>query len=143
MIVNKYLVHEIGLHRYFGSLEARIMDFFWISEQLTIKEVHANLDAVNPISFNTVMTVMNRLWDKGHLEKTSQGQGRTKLTHFRAAQTKENFLIEQTKIVTHGLVKEFGDLIVTHLVDSLEEVDPLLIQKLQEKLDQLKKRKER
>jgi predicted transcriptional regulator len=142
VIVNKHLVHELGLHRFFGSLEARIMDLFWTSEQLTIKEVHVNLDAVTPISFNAVMTVMNRLWEKGHLEKTSQGQGRTKLTYFRAAQTKDEFLSEQTKVVTHGLVKEFGDLIVTHLVDSLEEVDPMLLLRLQEKLDQIKKRGE-
>ncbi|QGR00143.1 BlaI/MecI/CopY family transcriptional regulator [Paenibacillus psychroresistens] len=142
MIVNKHLVHELGLHRFFGSLEARIMDLFWTSAQLTIKEVHVNLDAKTPISFNAVMTVMNRLWEKGHLEKTSQGQGRTKLTHFCAAQTKDEFITEQTKVVTHGLVKEFGDLIVTHLVDSLEEVDPRLILRLQEKLDQIKKREE-
>lgn len=140
MIVNKYLVHESGLHRFFGTLEVRIMELFWAYDHFTIKEVHVKLDAVSPLSFNTVMTVMNRLWEKGHLEKTSQGQGRTKLTHFRAAQTKESFLLEQTKVVTQGLVKEFGDLIVAHLVDSLEEVDPMYVQRLQEKLDQVKKR---
>ena len=45
------------------------MDILWSSEALSIKEVQSILNQESPISINTVMTVMNRLLDKGLLTK--------------------------------------------------------------------------
>ena len=138
--ISKYHLKEEGLHRFFGSLQARIMEIMWGSEQLSIREVHFQLNEESPIALNTVMTVMNRLEEKGILQKQTTGRGKNKLTLFRSVQTKEQFLAEQTKTVTHGLIKDFGDLAVSYMVDAIEEVDPILIQKLEQRLMDIKKR---
>ncbi|AJH36573.1 penicillinase repressor family protein [Bacillus anthracis] len=58
---------------------------------------------------------------------------------YRAVQTKDEFLSNQTKKMTQELMGEFGDLVVNHMLDELEQADPNLIKKLEDKLSQLKK----
>jgi len=140
MKVKKFNVSGEGLNRFFGPLESRIMEIIWSSPALSIKEVHAIIDQESPLSFNTVMTVLNRLHEKGHLNKTSAGKGRGRGSCFSAKQTKEQFLLEQTKAVADGLFQEFGDLVVNHMIDTLEDADPQLIEKLEQKLNQMRSR---
>ncbi|OXS52854.1 transcriptional regulator [Cohnella sp. CIP 111063] len=127
-----------GLNRFFGPLEARIMAILWSSEGLTIKEVQSILNQESPISVNAVMTVMNRLVDKGHLKKTPSGSGRTQAAKFSTVQTREQFLSDQTKEVSQGLIQEYGSLVVNHMIDALDEVDPEVIAKLERKLQEIK-----
>lgn len=141
MTIKKFNIHEEGLNRFFGPLEAKIMDIIWSSEGLGIKEVQERLSRENPISFNTVMTVMNRLLEKGHLKKSFvKGQGRSRITCYEAVQTLEQFLAEQTKMVTYGLIHEYGDLVVNHMIDALNETDPDLMDRLKNKLNEMKSR---
>lgn len=136
-------MHEQGLNHFFGPLEARIMDIIWASGTTTIRDVQTVLNQEEPISFNAVMTVMNRLLEKGLLRKNSQGSGRGRTTFFQPVQSKEQFLSDQTKEVTHGLIREFGDLVVGHMIDALDEADPEMIAKLQEKLNQMQNERKR
>jgi predicted transcriptional regulator len=138
MKINKYKMNEEGLNRFFGTLEAKIMDFIWTSGEASIKEVQEKLSQENPISFNAVMTVMNRLGEKGHLQKETKGR----LSYFKAVLTKEQFLSEQTKSVAYGLVEDFGGLAVAHFVDAIENADPSLLKQLEEKINEVKKRNE-
>jgi len=137
MKIKKFNVHEHGLNQFFGPLEAKVMEILWASERTTIRDVQSILNYEEPLSFNTVMTVMNRLIEKGLLQKTSQGSGRGKVTFYEPLQSKEQFLSDQTKEVTQGLIREFGELVVGHMIDALDEVDPKLISKLQDKLNQM------
>lgn len=139
--VKKFNVKEEGLNRFFGPLESKIMNIMWLSDGMSIKDVQSILNQENPISFNTVMTVMNRLLEKGHLNKNTRGRGRNRVTIFKPVQTKEEFLHIQTKAVTEGLIHEFGDLVVGHMIDALEDADSELINKLADKLNHLKSRK--
>ncbi|HDW3054767.1 TPA: BlaI/MecI/CopY family transcriptional regulator [Bacillus cereus] len=135
MFTQNYKLNEHGLNHFFGPLEAKIMEIVWSNKGITIKEVQQKLSEESPVNFNTVMTVMNRLVEKLHLEK--QIVKRSGI--YRAIQTKEEFLSNQTKKMTQELVGEFGDLVVTHMIDELEQADPNLIKKLEDKLNQLKK----
>jgi predicted transcriptional regulator len=135
--IKKFNMHEQGLNQFFGPLEAKIMEILWASKKTTIRDVQTIVSEEEPLSFNTVMTVMNRLIEKGLLKKTSKGSGRARLTFFEPIQTKEQFLSEQTKEVTQGLIREFGELVVGHMIDALDDADPKLISKLQDKLNQM------
>ncbi|HFR4149162.1 BlaI/MecI/CopY family transcriptional regulator [Bacillus cereus] len=135
MFTQNYRLNEKGLNHFFGPLEAKIMEIIWSTEGITIKEVQQRLSEESPVNFNTVMTVMNRLVGKLHLEKQTVKRSGI----YRAIQTKEEFLSNQTKKMTQELVGEFGDLVVTHMIDELEQADPNLIKKLEDKLNQLKK----
>lgn len=140
MRVKKLNVSEEGLNRFFGPLEARIMNIIWSSGTASIKKVREMLCEDQPISFNAVMTVLNRLLEKGHLKKTTKGKGRTRTSSYEAVQTKEQFLSEQTREVTYGLVHEYGDLVVNHMIDVLGDVDPELLDRLEMKLLAVRRR---
>jgi len=59
-----------GFHKIFGELETHIMEIIWERGELSIKEVRDELKKkYKDLSFNSVMTVMNRLVDKGVLKK--------------------------------------------------------------------------
>ncbi|WP_372661713.1 BlaI/MecI/CopY family transcriptional regulator [Cohnella sp.] len=135
MNIKSFKYDEVGLNRFFGSLESKIMDFLWEMDESSIKDVQQCLEKDKPVNFNTVMTVMNRLVDKGILEKRLQGR----LSLFRTVQSKEEFIKEQSKKITENLLDDFGGVIINHMIDSLSEVDQTLLSKLEEKIKQLKK----
>ncbi|MEH7414891.1 BlaI/MecI/CopY family transcriptional regulator [Neobacillus drentensis] len=135
MTINNFRVDQEGLNRFFGPLESKIMNILWNKNESSIKEVQLILEKEKPINFNTVMTVMNRLVDKNIL--TKRLEGRTSL--FKPVTTKEDFINNQSKKLTENLLDEFGGLVVNHMLDSLKEVDDHLLQKLEQKLEQLKR----
>ncbi|MNW29030.1 Transcriptional regulator BlaI [compost metagenome] len=126
---------ETGLNRFFGPLESKIMDQLWNQPRQSIKEVQTALEHDKDISFNTVMTVMNRLVTKGILSK--ELRGRTSL--YEPVLTREEFMEAQSKELSHDLLEQFGPLAVNHMIDALEEADPELIEMLEQKIKQWKK----
>lgn len=137
MKIHNFKFHESGLNRFFGPLEAKVMTVLWEGSEMTIKDVQKKLEAEKCVNFNTVMTVMNRLVDKGILVKRTEG--RTSL--FRPVLSQDVFLDTQSKELTHELMDEFGPLVVNHMLDALEDVDEGLLDKLEQKIKQLKKDK--
>ncbi|MVP01846.1 BlaI/MecI/CopY family transcriptional regulator [Paenibacillus lutrae] len=135
MNIKKFKYDEVGLNRFFGPLEAKIMELLWDAEELSIKEVQQRLEQDKPINFNTAMTVMNRLVDKGILQKRAKGR----LSLFRPVQSKEKFIEEQSKKLTENLLDEFGGVVINHMIDVLDEVDQTLLDKLERKIQQLRK----
>jgi predicted transcriptional regulator len=138
MKIKKLNMNEEGLNRFFGSLEVKVMNTMWEKEKLTIKQAHEMINSENPISLNAVMTVMIRLTEKGHLRKETTGGGRNRVTFFYPIQTKEQFIIEQTRAVTDELIEDFGSIIVNHFINRLDDTDPELIQTLQNRINELK-----
>ncbi|WP_273851751.1 BlaI/MecI/CopY family transcriptional regulator [Guptibacillus spartinae] len=136
MKIQQFKTNETGLNRFFGSLEAKILDILWNGPEMSIKDVKKKLDEEKSTNFNTVMTVMNRLVDKGVLEK--RVEKRTSM--FKPLFSKEEFLQTQSKELTQDLMDEFGPLAVNHMLDALEEADPVLIEKLEQKIKQLKEK---
>ncbi|MGX4585370.1 BlaI/MecI/CopY family transcriptional regulator [Paenibacillus chitinolyticus] len=138
MKIHTFKTNESGLNRFFGPLEAKIMNILWDGPEMAIKDVQHALEREKLVNFNTVMTVMNRLLDKGILSKRMDR--RTSL--YKPVQSRDEFLECQSKELTHELMEEFGSsLVVNHMLDALEEVDPMLIEKLQQKILDLRKDK--
>lgn len=141
MRLHHFKMQESGLNRFFGPLEAKIMEILWdgreMEHELSIKEVQQKLESEKQMNFNTVMTVMNRLVEKGFLQK--RVEGRTSL--FQPLQSKTAFMNDQSKELAHELMEEFGPLAVSHMLDKLEEADPELLEKLEQKINNLKKGK--
>ena len=135
MRILNFKVGERGLNRFFGPLEAKIMDILWARPGSSIREVQTALEQDKDVNFNTVMTVMNRLVDKGLLGKTQKG--RTSL--YQPVQSREDFMNDQSKELSQELVDEFGTLAVNHMLDALDEADEGLIERLEMKIKQWKK----
>ncbi|WP_260288310.1 BlaI/MecI/CopY family transcriptional regulator [Peribacillus aracenensis] len=137
MNIKNFKYDEVGLNRFFGPLEANIMEYLWDNDEQSIKSVQQSLEIDKPINFNTVMTVMNRLVEKGILEKRAEGR----LSLFRPVQTKAEFLEEQSKKLTENLLDEFGGAVISHMLDAMKDADQGLIEKLEQKIQALKKDK--
>lgn len=137
MNIKNFKYDEVGLNRFFGPLEANIMEYLWDKDEQSIKAVQQSLELDKPINFNTVMTVMNRLVEKGILEKRTEGR----LSLFRPVQSKEEFLEEQSKKLTENLLDEFGGAVISHMLDAMKDADQDLIEKLEQKIQSLKKDK--
>ncbi|WP_391207319.1 BlaI/MecI/CopY family transcriptional regulator [Psychrobacillus sp. L4] len=135
MLIRKFKINESGLNRFFGPLEAKILDILWNDVEMTIKNVQQVLDQEKLTNFNTVMTVMNRLVEKGILQKRVEGRSFL----YQPIQTRVEFLHTQSKEMTNELMDEFGNVVVSHMLDALEDVDDELVAKLEHKIKQLKK----
>jgi predicted transcriptional regulator len=114
------------------------MELLWDAEEMSIKDVQTRLEQSKPVNFNTVMTVMNRLVDKGILVKRSQAR----LSLYRPNQSKERFIEEQSKRLTENLYEEFGGLVLNHMIDVLKDVDQDLLHELELKIQRLKRNSE-
>lgn len=135
MKIGKFKMNESGLNRFFGPLEAKIMDTLWSGSEMTIKEVQKVLDCEKETNFNTVMTVMNRLVDKGILSKRAEGRS----SKYMPVLSRVEFIDTQSKEMTNELMDEFGNVVVSHMLDAIEEVDAELVAKLEQKIKEWKK----
>lgn len=135
MKIQNFKYSEKGLNRFFGPLESKIMEILWSHSECSIRDVQKMLDQERNLNFNTIMTVMNRLLEKGVL--TKRLDGRTSL--FRPVHSKEDFMDIQSKEITHELMEDFGPLVVNHMIDALDEADPDLLSLLEQKIESLKK----
>lgn len=129
-------MRETGLKRFFGPLEAKVMDVLWDRDEMTIKEVQQVLQLEKATNFNTVMTVMNRLVEKGILEKRVQ----VRSSLYKPVLSRHEFLNTQSKEMTNELIGEFGHIAVSHMLDALEEVDADLVIQLERKVEELKRK---
>jgi predicted transcriptional regulator len=135
MKIRKFKLNESGLNRFFGPLEAKIMDVLWNDVEMTIKDVQQVLEREKLTNFNTVMTVMNRLVGKEILQKRIEGRSFL----YKPVLSRTEFLTTQSKEMTNELMDEFGSVVVSHMLDALEDVDDALVAKLEQKIKELKK----
>ena len=135
MRIRKFKINESGLNRFFGPLEAKILDILWDDAEMSIKEVQQVLEKEKTTNFNTVMTVMNRLTEKGILQKRPEGRS----SLYKPVLSRSEFLNTQSKEMTNELMQEFGTVVVSHMLDALEDVDDDLVAKLEQKIKELKK----
>lgn len=71
-----------------GELEAAVMNVLWDGGGwMTPGEVHAELSRARDLAYNTVLTILVRLWDKGRLERQRDGRSYC----YRPIQTREAY----------------------------------------------------
>lgn len=93
---------EKGISKVLGSLEADVMEVIWERGDVSVRIVCDILCVKKSYSFNTIMTIMNRLVEKRLLKKTRQGSSFT----YRAAVEKDTFLQDVTRSVVSALVTD-------------------------------------
>ncbi len=117
-----------GVGRVLGSLETGVMEEVWRQRETTIRRVWEVLRRRRRLSFNTVMTVMNRLATKGFLIR----RGPSGRYRFQARESREVFLTGVSRAIAAGLIKDFGDYAVAQFVAALREVDPAKLEALRQ-----------
>ena len=110
-----------GLAKVLGDLEARVMRAVWdIGTPAPARLVHARVARRHKVALLTVVTVLNKLVDKGLLRR----ERRDDLLHYEAQWTEEEFMAHASRRVVEGVLSFEPDVVATSLVDVLAERDP-------------------
>ena len=118
-----------GIEKLLGELELAIMGVVWQRGSVTVRDVQAVLAKTRPLAYTTVMTVMNRLADKGLLLVDKQD----KTYHYRPAQTREAFEAQTVGQVVQSLIADFGgEIAINQFVEQLSAADPDQLARLAE-----------
>lgn len=115
----------------FGALETAIMEVVWASGPVTVREVLGTLK--RDCAYTTVMTVMQRLFDKGVLHRELVENA----YRYTPAIPKAKFVQQAVRSSVDELVHGYGDVALAHFVDALDDVDPKRLEKLRRKLRRL------
>jgi predicted transcriptional regulator len=113
--------------RLLGPLEADVMEALWrAGEPLTVREVLGRLNrGGRKLAYTTVMTVMNRLAEKGALERERRGRG------YAYQPTADDV----AGLAVRKVVREYGDAAVAEFVDQARG-DPKLLSRLARLLEE-------
>ncbi len=111
------------------DLEADIMEVVWSRnwEHFTVGDVHAALEAEREIAYTTVMTTVNRLFDKELLSRERDG----KRYVYKARLDRRQFLREMTREVFDSLTGIGGEEAVSLLVERATEADEKELDRLE------------
>lgn len=105
---------EIVMKRAFGELEASILYILHSGKRQSVKEVHQALGGHD--NYNTVMTVMSRLFEKGQLSREKVG------LHYEYWQEKPS----ETLSFLDKIKQKFSGMktaaLVSYLIDSAEDL---------------------
>jgi predicted transcriptional regulator len=119
-----------------GTLERRVIEIVWDSDEVTVREVHAKLDG--KVAYTTVMTTLDRLFKKGLLARTK----RARAFAYSAMATREELdAIVASDVVSGLLSNDWSAPIpfLSNLVDAVGQRDRALLDEL-ERLVKTKRR---
>lgn len=117
MNITALRLNQKGLARLFGELEAKIMNAIWSMEAPTVQDVVDRLG--KRANYKTIMTVMNRLVDKGFLKRRKVSRAFV----YAPKYTREELLERLSRQVLDGLIADFGPTVLAQFVDAVEETD--------------------
>jgi predicted transcriptional regulator len=117
--VSQYNIDGKALEAFLGPLEANTMDAIWNSRKtpVTVREVYEVLKKTKSIAYTTVMSTMDRLFDKHLLDrKIEKGRGGLYYVYWPALE-KQNFQKSVVREVLSSLIDNFGEVVANCLVD--------------------------
>lgn len=119
--------HKAGLRKVLGDLEADIMETIWNRGTVSVREVYEQLRLQREIAYTTVMTIMGRLAEKQLLSKETQGNAYI----YSPTLSKSEFSQRVVNDVLDGLLEDFAEPAMSHLVDRLSAEDEQKIERLE------------
>lgn len=142
--VSQYNVDGKQLEAFMGPLEASIIQTIWCSKKrpVTVREVLEELKKKKPIAYTTVMNTMDRLYDKGVLDRRiEKGKGGTYLYYVYWPKLEEqNFKEAAVSQVLSSLLDNFDEMVTNCFVEKAATNDKQL-EALREKIDRTLKEK--
>ena len=116
-----------GLAKVLGDLEARVMQTMWrIGAPAPAREVHDRVIEEHAVTIHTVITVLNKLVEKGLLRRERRGE----LLHFEACMSEEEFRAHASRRVVEGILSFGPEAVTASFVDVLAEHDPARLEEL-------------
>lgn len=123
-------LNQKGSAKVLGEAESSIMEFIWDEKEASVRQVRDGISKkYKELSFNAVMTIMNRLVEKGLLKKKSH-EG---VFCYSAAVTRKDFAVSVTKDMISALLKDpalFGAASFTEVSEGLDAETRAKLKKL-------------
>ncbi len=117
--VSQYNIEGKALEAFLGPLEANVMDAIWASKNtpVTVREVYEALRRTKDLAYTTVMSTMDRLFEKNLLDrKIQKGRGGLFYVYWPALE-KQSFQKSAVHEVLSSLIDNFGEVVANCLVD--------------------------
>ena len=117
--LSQYNIEGKALEAFLGPLEANIMDTIWSAKKtpLTVREVYEDIKKTKSIAYTTVMSTMDRLFEKHLLDrKVAKGRGGLYYVYWPALE-KQLFQRSAVREVLSSLIDNFGEVVANCLVD--------------------------
>ena len=111
----------------FGELETAILEVVWCTSPISVRDVLLKLD--RGCAYTTVMTVMQRLFEKGMLKRKLIDNA----YKYEPAIPKEQFVERTVRKTVDDLVHGFGNVALAHFVAAHADVDGKRLEKLRPK----------
>lgn len=110
-----------GLGKVLGDLEVRVMRAVWgLRRPATARHVHERVVAKHDVQLLTVITVLNRLVDKGLLSRAK----RDDVFHYEALWSEADFTAHASRRAVEGVLSFGPEVVAASFVDVLAEHDP-------------------
>ncbi|HET9532955.1 MAG TPA: BlaI/MecI/CopY family transcriptional regulator [Blastocatellia bacterium] len=125
-----------GVKQVLGKLEAEVMNLLWQQPNQTVLEVEDRLRRKREIAHTTVLTTLDRMYQKGYLLRQKQG----KAFVYTPRYTREEFEKGMAQEVLGALIGGLGEPVLSTFVDlvgedgtKLDRLEELIRQKRQER----------
>ncbi|MGD6933040.1 MAG: BlaI/MecI/CopY family transcriptional regulator [Candidatus Bathyarchaeia archaeon] len=129
--LTQYNIDGKNLEAFLGPLESTIMTAIWDSKTrpITVRDVHESLQNTKKIAYTTVMSTMNRLYEKGLLDRrVEKGKGGLYYVYWPVLE-EQAFKKSAVGEVLSSLLDNFSEVVANYLTDkssSSEEVSKAL-----------------
>ena len=117
-----------------GELEAEVMGTVWRQKESTVRSVLLKLQKKKKIAYTTIMTIMNRLYEKGLLRRRADTSG---AYVYLPRQTKEEFFARVSGNLITKMLKIYGDVAVAQFIDIVSGDDFKQSEEWRKKLRQI------
>lgn len=122
---------EDGLAKALGPLEADVMEAVWSRASATVRDVREAIRGRKRYSFNTVMTIMNRLVAKGLLAKRSVDG----TFAYAAKISRKDFIRDINRSVVGALLKDGTLFQAAAFIDAVRECSEEELRLLRQVID--------
>jgi len=125
--ISDFKPHKMGYKKVLGDLEAEVMKLVWKNERATVREIYDRLRLEKKLAYTTVMTIMTRLAEKGLLNKEPLGNAFVYTPTISETEFADRVVTE----VLDGLLDEFAEPAISHIVDKLGSEDMSSLENLE------------
>lgn len=120
--IQSFKLGEKGLTHIFGELEAKLMEAVWALDEPSVQDVIDYLGGT--LNYKTTMTVLNRLVDKGVLQRRKAGRAFV----YTPVASRDELLASVFDQMVRGMFgDDFRHIALTRMIETAESLDPQLL----------------
>ena len=131
--IQTFKLGERGLAHIFGELEAKLMEAVWALDEPAVQDVIDHLGG--ELNYKTTMTVMNRLVDKGVLERRKSGRAFV----YTATTSHDELLAGVFDKMVRGMFgSDFRQIALAQIIETVGSIDAQILDDLEQLIQQKK-----